>query len=35
MLIHDSELVAVAQGLVEYWDLRWIVLGSTDKISKI
>ena len=24
MLIHGSELVAVAQGLVEYWDSRWI-----------
>ena len=23
MLIHGSELVAVAQGLVEYWDYRW------------
>ena len=24
MLIHGSELVAVAQGLVEYWDSLWI-----------
>ena len=24
MLIYGSELVAVAQGLVEYWDSRWI-----------
>ena len=24
MIIHGSGLVAVAQGLVEYWDTRWI-----------
>ena len=24
MIIHGSGLVAVAQGLVEYWDSRWI-----------
>ena len=27
ILIHGSELVAVAHGLVEYWDYRWIFLA--------
>ena len=36
MLIHGSELVAVAQGLVEYWDSRWIfsALASTIRSQK-
>ena len=35
MLIHGSELVAVAQGLVEYRDLQWIFsAGLYDIISQ-
>ena len=34
MLIHGSELVAVAQGLVEYWDYLVDFLGSTIRPQK-
>ena len=35
MLIHGSELVAVAQGLVEYWDSRWIFSAlATTRFQK-
>ena len=35
MLIYGSELVAVAQGLVEYWDSRWIFSALRQNLKNV
>ena len=35
MIIHGSELVAVAQGLVEYWDSGWTFSALRQNLKNV